>query len=121
MAKLSDAARLLRLVDILRYLTATPEVTVGELSARFGGSCRSVYDDLLAAWLAEDPEHLGLFPLRVHVEYFERDDPEWRPIADRRVWLCSEPDAHTFRWLLGADGPAPGAAERLPQPSKSNE
>ncbi len=121
MAKLSDAARLLRLVDILRYLTATPEATVGELSARFGGSCRSVYDDLLAAWLAEDPEHTGLFPLRVHVEYFERGDPEWRPIAERRVWLFSEPEGQTFRWLLGADGAAPRAAEGLPQPSKSSE
>jgi hypothetical protein len=121
MAKLSDAARLSRLVEILRFLTDTPEATVGELSSRFGGSCRSVYDDLLAAWMAEDPEHMGRFPLRVHVEYFERGDPGWRPIADRRVWLCTEPDDRTFRWLLGAHAAGTRAADRLAQPSKSSE
>ncbi len=121
MAKLSDAARLSRLVEILRFLTNTSEATVGELSSRFGGSCRSVYDDLLAAWLAEDPEHMGRFPFRVHVEYFERGEPEWRPIADRRVWLCTEPDDQTFRWLLGAGEVPPSPAERLAQPSKRSE
>lgn len=87
MAKLSDAARLGRLFAILGYLTAVPDATVAELADRFGGSPRSVYQDLLAAWTAEDPEHTGVFPLEVQVEYFERGDPGWRPMADRRAWL----------------------------------
>ena len=98
MAKLSDAARLSRLVEILRFLTHNSEATVGELSSRFGGSCRSVYDDLLAAWLAEDPEHTGRFPLRVHVEYFERGDPEWRPIGSL------SPRRAASNWRPGAGG-----------------
>lgn len=99
MAKLSDAARLGRLLGILRYLTTVPEATVAELADRFGGSPRSVYDDLLAAWLAEDPEHTGMFPLALHVEYFEPGDPGWQPIARRRVWLVSGIDRRLRAWL----------------------
>lgn len=91
MAKLSDAGRLARLFRVLEHLATVEQATVGELAARFGGSPRALYEDLLAAWLAEDPKHTGMFPFHLYLEYFEEDDPEPRPLRARRVWLCPEP------------------------------
>jgi len=90
--KLSDAHRLARLLAVLRYLCTVDRATVGELASEFGGSARSLHDDLVAAWLAEDPEHVGLYPFHLHLEYFAEDDPEALPIADRSVWLIDRPE-----------------------------
>ena len=90
MAKLSDADRLARLFRILHYLTHVERATVGELSARFGGSWHSLYEDLVAAWLTEDPERVGLYPFHLHVEHFAQEDPDWVPVPDRQVWLDAE-------------------------------
>ncbi len=91
MAKLSDAERLARLFDVLDHLSVVGQATVGELAARFGGSPRSLYEDLVAAWLAEDPHHTGLFPLGLHLEYFEPGEPGYVPVAAREVWLTRHP------------------------------
>ena len=87
MTKLSDAQRVARLLAVLRYLTTVPQATIGDLADRFGGSPRSLHEDLVAAWLAEDPEHVGLFPFHLHLEYCAQDDPDARPVAERSVWL----------------------------------
>lgn len=104
MAKLSDADRLARLFGILDYLADVDRATVGELAARFGGSPRSLYDDLVAAWLAEDPRHTGVFPLRLHVEYFEKGDPDYRPVGARQVWVTGRPGSPAARRRLSRPG-----------------
>jgi hypothetical protein len=91
MAKLSDAERLARLFEILDHLSTVDRATVGELAELFGGSVRSLYEDLVAAWLAEDPRHMGMFPLHLHLEYFEPGEPGYQPVADRHVWVSGHP------------------------------
>lgn len=100
MAKLSDADRLARLLGILQHLRHVERATVAELAARFGGSPRSLYEDLLAAWIAEDPAHTGMFPLHLNVEYFGPDDPERKPVSRRECWLSAGPGDQALRELL---------------------
>jgi hypothetical protein len=93
---LSDADRLARLFSVIEFLGHEGSCSVGELARRFGGGCRSLYDDLIAAWLTEDPCNTGIFPFHVVVDYFERGDPESVPITKRRVWLEGPP--HHLPW-----------------------
>lgn len=107
MVKLSDAHRLARLLAVLRHLCTVERATVGELAQEFGGSARSLHDDLVAAWLAEDPEHVGLYPFHLHLEYFAEDDPDALPIPERSVWLIEPPD------LVRPPGPRSDGPESL--------
>lgn len=123
MAKLSDAARLARLLDILEYLGAGHQVTVGQLSQRFGGSPRSLYEDLVAAWLAEDPRNVGIFPFQLCVEYSDDADPDRRPLCQRRVWVQPGPGGQPLAALLAGRSRRPegSCARGSLQPPKSSE
>ncbi len=87
MTKASDANRLRRLFGVIEYLQIVDVASVAELAERFGGSCASLYDDLVSAWVAEDPEHIGQFPLGLEIEFFDEADQDRPGVGARRVWI----------------------------------